>query len=138
MLCDLTFDVPGCFFRDRWLSLGMGRPMRINTRDCNTPMPSSEDLTNDFSELPSQVRDMYMPPDFRQLAEHWVVLLQLSKVLGTILSENYSPTSPLPPRVWVETTEQDLMRCIAQAGERPEDASSSLSFYSYHVQLHYK
>ncbi|KAI1167622.1 fungal-specific transcription factor domain-containing protein [Nemania serpens] len=126
-----------CFFRDRWLSLGMGRPMRINTRDCNTPMPSSEDLMNDFSELPPQVRNMYEPPDFRQLAEHWVVLLHLSKVLGTILSENYSATSPLPSRTWVEATEQDLMRCIAQAGERPEDASPSLSFYSYHLRLHF-
>lgn len=93
---------------------------------------------NDFSELPPQVRNMYEPPDFRQLAEHWVVLLHLSKVLGTILSENYSATSPLPSRTWVEATEQDLMRCIAQAGERPEDASPSLSFYSYHLRLHFK
>ncbi|TGJ82414.1 hypothetical protein E0Z10_g6353 [Xylaria hypoxylon] len=127
-----------CFFRDRWLSLSMGRPQRINTRDCNTPMPSSEDLTNDLSELPPQVRTMYMPPDFHQLAERWVVLLQLSKVLGTILSENYNPTGPLPSRIWVEATEQELMQCIAQVGELPEDASPSLSFYSHHLRLHYK
>ncbi|KAI0436974.1 hypothetical protein F4803DRAFT_556456 [Xylaria telfairii] len=126
-----------CFFRDRWLSFGMGRPMRINIRDCDTPLPSAEDLTNDFSELPPSIRSTYMPPDFQQLAGHWVVLLHLSKVLGTILAENYSPTSPLPSRTWIEETEQDLQRCISQAGERPPDASPALSFYSYHLQLHF-
>ncbi|KAH8160564.1 hypothetical protein CIB48_g7671 [Xylaria polymorpha] len=126
-----------CFFRDRWLSFGMGRPMRINIRDCDTPLPSAEDLTNDFSELPPSIRSTYMPPDFQQLAGHWVVLLHLSKVLGTILAENYSPTSPLPSRAWIEETEQDLQRCISQAGERPPDASPALSFYSYHLRLHF-
>ncbi|KAF2972454.1 hypothetical protein GQX73_g1159 [Xylaria multiplex] len=126
-----------CFFRDRWLSFSMGRPQRINSRDCTTPMPSSEDLTNDLNELPSQVRAIYMPPEFPLLAEHWVVLLHLSKVLGTILSENYNPTGPLPSRAWVEATEQELMQCVAQVGELPEDASPSLSFYSYHVRLHF-
>lgn len=131
-------DTLGCFFRDRWLSFGMGRPMRINIRDCDTPLPSAEDLTNDFSELPPSIRSTYMPPDFQQLAGHWVVLLHLSKVLGTILAENYSPTSPLPSRAWIEETEQDLQRCISQAGERPPDASPALSFYSYHLRLHFR
>ncbi|RYP64449.1 hypothetical protein DL769_006671 [Monosporascus sp. CRB-8-3] len=126
-----------CFFRDRWLSLGMGRPMRINIRDCDTPMASAEDLTNDFSELPPLIRAKYMPPDFRQLADHWVVLLHLSKVLGTILSENYCPTGPLPSRTWIEATEQELRRCIAQVGEPPANASPVLSFYSYHLRLHF-
>ncbi|KAI3316847.1 hypothetical protein HD806DRAFT_527558 [Xylariaceae sp. AK1471] len=126
-----------CLFRDRWLSLGMGRPMRINIRDCDTPMPSAEDLTNDFSELPPVVRAKYMPPDFRQLADNWVALLHLSKVLGTILYENYCPTGPLPSLTWIEATEEELMLCIAQAGERPTDASPVLSFYSYHLRLHF-
>ncbi|KAI0513087.1 fungal-specific transcription factor domain-containing protein [Xylaria bambusicola] len=126
-----------CFFRDRWLSLGMGRPMRIHARDCNTPIPSSEDLINDLSELSAQTRSMYIPADFDQLAECWVILLHLSQVLGTILSENYNATGSLPSRVWVEATEQDLMRCISQAGGRPEDSSPSLTFYSYHLRLHF-
>ncbi|KAI1747776.1 hypothetical protein F4782DRAFT_398041 [Xylaria castorea] len=126
-----------CFFRDRWLSFGMGRPMRINIRDCDTPLPLVEDLTNDFSELPPLVQSTYMPSNFRQLASYWVVLLHLSKVLGTILIENYSPTSPLPSRIWIEETEQEILRCISQAGERPADSGPAVSFYSYHLQLHF-
>ena len=116
----------------------MGRPMRINTRDCDTPMPSVEDLTSDFNELHPPIRAKYMPPDFRQLIDHWVVLLHLSKALGAILSENYCPTGPLPSRSWIEGSEKELARCIALAGERPADASPALSFFSYHLRLHYK
>jgi hypothetical protein len=116
----------------------MGRPMRINIRDCDTPMPSATDLTDDFSELSAVVRAKYMPSDLRRLADHWVTLLQLSKVLGTILFENYSPNGPLPSRAWIEATEQELMRCIAPMGERPPNASPVLSFYSYHLRLHLK
>ncbi|KAM0806559.1 putative Fungal-specific transcription factor domain-containing protein [Seiridium cardinale] len=126
-----------CFFRDRWLSLGVGRPLRINPRDCDTPMPSAEDLTGDFTELPTHIRTMYMPPDFGQLADQWLTLLHLSKLLGTILSDNYCPTGPLPPRAWVEDTEEELLGCIAKVCERPPDATPALSFYSYHLRLHY-
>lgn len=116
----------------------MGRPMRINTRDCDIPMPSAEDLTDDFGDLPSSIRAKYMPADFGRMANHWVVLLRLSQALGTILSENYSPTGPLPSRGWIEATEQELMRCIGQTGELPANASPALSFYSYHLRLHFK
>ncbi|CAJ2509285.1 Uu.00g143110.m01.CDS01 [Anthostomella pinea] len=126
-----------CFFRDRWLSLGMGRPMRINIRDCDTPMPSAEDLTDDVDELSPAIRDKYIPSDFSQLADHWVALLHLSKALGSILSENYCPTGPLPSRTWIETTELELMRCMATVGDRPPGASPALSFYSYHLRLHF-
>jgi hypothetical protein len=116
----------------------MGRPMRINIRDCDTPMPSAEDLTNDFSELPPMIRAKYMPPDLRQLADNWVALLRLSKVLGTILYENYCPTGALPSLTWIEATEEELTRSIAEVGERPSDVSPVLTFYSYHLRLHFK
>lgn len=128
----------GCFYRDRWLSFAMGRPMRINASDCDTPMPSAEDLTDDVGELPPKIQTRYMPADFSQLANQWIVLLHLSKALGSILYENYSPTRQLPPRSWIEATEQELVRCIAQAGEKPPIGSPALSFYFCHLQLHYK
>lgn len=131
----------GCFLRDRFLALAMGRPLRINTKDCDTPMPVAHDVTNDLDELPPAIRKKFMPPDFSQLADCWVVLLHLSKTLGTILSENYIPSvaSGLSPtRIWIEETEQELMRGIAQIAERPADASPALAFYLYHLRLHFK
>lgn len=128
----------GCFYRDRWLSFAMGRPMRINAWDCDTPMPSAEDLTDDVSELPPRIQAIYMPDDFSQLANQWIVLLHLSKALGSILYENYSPTRQLPSRAWIEATEEELSRCIIKAGEQPVRGSPALSFYFYHLQLHFK
>lgn len=116
----------------------MGRPMRINSWDCDTPMPSAEDLTDNVSELPPRIQAKYMPADFSQLANQWIVLLHLSKALGSILYENYSPNRPLPSRTWVEETEEELGRCIAQAGEEPSRGSQALSFYFHHLQLHFK
>ncbi|CAN8103247.1 unnamed protein product [Discula destructiva] len=126
-----------CFYRDRWLSFGMGRPMRINACDCDTPIPPAEDLTNDFSELPPRIRAKYMPPDLKELADQWLVLLNLSQALGTILSENYCPTKQLPSQTWVEAKEQELRCCIAQAGEWPAATSPARTFYFYHLQLHF-
>lgn len=128
-----------CFFRDRWLSLSMGRPMRINARDCDIPYPTAEDLVSDSNLMPLSIRCKYLPPDFRQLAEHWVVLLQMSEMLGPILSENYSPSGPVPSHTWIETTEQNLVRCVAHISQQPAaDASPSLCFYSHHLRLHLK
>lgn len=128
----------GCFYRDRWLSFAMGRPMRIHAWDCDTPMPSAEDLTDDVNELPPRIQTRYMPSDFSELASQWIVLLHLSKALGSILYENYSPTRQLPSRSWIEATEEELARCIAQAGDQPASSSPALSFYFHHLQLHYK
>jgi hypothetical protein len=116
----------------------MGRPMRINAWDCDTPMPSAGDLTDDVGDLPPRIKAKYMPTEFSQLAIQWVVLLHLSKALGSILYENYSPTRQLPSRAWIDATEKELTRCIAQAGEQPASRSPAVSFYFYHLQLHYK
>ncbi|KAG8161013.1 hypothetical protein KVR01_009277 [Diaporthe batatas] len=126
-----------CFYRDRWLSFAMGRPMRIHAWDCDVPMPSAEDLTDDINDLPQRIKTTYIPPDFNQLAEQWIVLLHLSKTLGSILYENYSPTRQLPSRTWVEATEEELDRAIAEAGEQPASSSPVLSYSYHHLQLHY-
>lgn len=116
----------------------MGRPMRINTWDCDAPMPSANDLIEDVVDLALQIQAKYMPADYSQLASQWIVLLHLSKALGTILYENYSPTRQLPSRAWIEATEEELNRCIAQAGEQPASRNPAISFYFHHLQLHYK
>lgn len=116
----------------------MSRPVRINARDCDTPMPSVEDLTNDFTELHVPIRVKYISPDFRQLANHWVALLHLSKALGEILSKNYSLTDPLSFRTWIEATEKELKYCITLVGEYHAQASPILSFYSCHLRLHFE
>lgn len=62
----------------------MGRPMRINAHDYDIPYPLVDDVFEDFNLAPLFIQSKYLPSDFLQLAEHWVVLLQLSEMLGRI------------------------------------------------------
>jgi hypothetical protein len=89
-----------CSFRDRWLSFGMGRPPRISMKACDVPMPSAEDVVSTQAGLYYSVKAKYIPPDLLQLAARWIILLQLSKILGVILSKNYRPSGLMPTATW--------------------------------------
>ncbi|UKZ45915.1 hypothetical protein TrVGV298_000109 [Trichoderma virens] len=125
-----------CFFRDRSLSLTLGRPLRINLNDCNTPMVSSEDVLSDLAEIPTSIANGYIPDDFAQLAQYWITLIQLSKLLGDVLTLCYQPFGPNPTLRQIELLESKLLQM--QIPERYAAEQSRLaSFYLYHLQLHY-
>lgn len=126
-----------CFFRDRWLSLTLGRPLRINLNDCDTPMPSVTDVLSDLDEIPSSIVDEYIPDDLSQLAEYWVILVQLSKLLGDVLTLGYQPYGPSPKRQQVEGLEADILRLQIPA-RCPKEDNKFAVFYLYHLQLHYQ
>ena len=126
-----------CVFRDRWLSLTFGRPLRINSSDCDTPMPSASDVLNDLNEMQDSTTNQLIPPDLPQLAEYWVILMRLSKLLGDVLTLNYRACGPAPVLQQVEALESEIHQCKIPDG--PEAGQSQLAtFYLYHLQLHYQ
>ncbi|KAL6691455.1 fungal-specific transcription factor domain-containing protein [Trichoderma pleuroticola] len=125
-----------CFFRDRSLGLTLGRPLRINLNDCNAPMVSSADVLSDLTQIPASIASAYMPEDFSQLAHYWVTLIELSKLLGDVLTLCYQPFGPNPTLRQIELLETKLLQM--QLPERYAIEQSRLaSFYLYHLQLHY-
>ncbi|KAF4765931.1 hypothetical protein HAV15_010739 [Penicillium sp. str.  len=126
-----------CFFRDRWLSLTLGRPMRINLDDCDQPMPSAADLLGDVAELPSSITSAYIPNDLPELAEYWIILLKLSKLLGKILALSYKPLGASPTIQQFDSLRTELLqfRIPDRAGH---EQSRLAAFYIYHLQLHYQ
>ncbi|KAK4082753.1 transcriptional regulator family: Fungal Specific TF [Trichoderma aggressivum f. europaeum] len=125
-----------CFFRDRSLSLTLGRPLRINLNDCNTPMVSSADVLSDLTQIPASIASAYIPEDFSQLAHYWITLIELSKLLGDVLTLCYQPFGPNPTLRQIELLEAKLLQM--QLPERFAIEQSRLaSFYLYHLQLHY-
>jgi hypothetical protein len=74
------------YFRDVWVSLGLGRPMRIHSADFDTPMPKK---LEDPIGVPESVKTMYLPDGLDNLFESWLDLLKLSKTLGGIMSSLY-------------------------------------------------
>lgn len=126
-----------CFFRDRWLSLTMGRPLRIDLRDCDTVMPSSVDMLSDMTGLPEAVASAYIPTDLPRLADCWVTMIHLSKLLGDVLSLSYRPLGPHPSLQQVEATETEIL--LFQFPDNSDaDRSRLATFYMYHLQLHYQ
>ncbi|KAF9895115.1 hypothetical protein FE257_000017 [Aspergillus nanangensis] len=126
-----------CFFRDCWLGLTLGRPLRICLNDCTTPMLSLADIVSDLNDIPQEIRDTYIPRDFVQLSEHWIILLRLSQFLGEILTLNYQPHVPRPNIQQIEALESRLLQLrLPQKEDR--DQCPLLAFSFYHLQLHYQ
>lgn len=113
----------------------MGRPLRINLNDCNTDMPSADDMLSDLAELPASTTSAYIPDDLPQLAEYWVVMIRLSRLLGDTLVLSYQPFGPSPSIQQVEALEKDILRF-----QIPESSNQSrlATFYLHHLQLHYQ
>jgi hypothetical protein len=127
-----------CFFRDRWLSFGMGRPIRISIKACDVPMASAEDVLSTQGVLDPSVKAKYIPSDLLQLAQRWIVLLRLSKILGAILSKNYRPSGLMPSASWVKATEREASECIADFLDLSSNSSKLTTFYNHHLRLHYE
>jgi hypothetical protein len=86
-----------CFMRDRLVSLGMSRPMRIRDQDFDVPLPTVADFEAD--SLLDFARDFPNPfehtslcnKDTRiQLAEIFIHDVRLCMLIGSILSGQYS------------------------------------------------
>ncbi|KAF4414861.1 fungal specific transcription factor [Fusarium acutatum] len=75
-----------CFFRETWLSVGMGRPMRINLAHTDTPRPDAKASESLYSELTDSQRRRYMPQDPENLFLLWDDLLSVTSILSKILS----------------------------------------------------
>lgn len=123
-----------CFYRDCWLSLTLGRPRRINLDDCDVSMPEQKDLLQDVIELPSELRLVCTEADQLRLANDWVVLIQLSKLLGEILTWK---TRSKPGKTALQEA-QDLEAAMERFTlERSEPRDSRIATFSlHHLRLH--
>nr|UPX44680.1 hypothetical protein FAC6B23_14 [Penicillium fuscum]UXX61837.1 hypothetical protein FAC4N16_10 [Penicillium fuscum] len=126
-----------CFFRDCWLGLTLGRPLRINLEDCDIPMPLVDDMLFDIDSREELSLNIHLPSDMQRLAEYWVMLIDLSRKLSNILATNYRTARSRPSLHEVEELEKQLLQ-----SELPDQYEKGLTrisrFCSNHVHLHYQ
>lgn len=126
-----------CFFRDCWLGLTLGRPLRINLEDCDIPMPLVDDMLFDIDSREELSLTTHLPSDMQRLAEYWVMLIDLSRKLSNILATNYRTARSRPSLHEVEELEKQLLQ-----SELPDQYEKGLTrisrFCSNHVHLHYQ
>jgi hypothetical protein len=127
-----------CFFRDTWLSLGMGRPRRIDPLDCDTPMPSANDVLAELTDIPSDIKDFYIPADIAALAQSFINLLKLSTALSNVLSIHYRPGQVLPSSREIEMDEREVLKCAEGCRGDGQGSSCIAELHLYQLQLYYE
>lgn len=86
-------------------------------------------------KLSSSTKEKYLPPDLLQLAQRWVILLKLSRVLGRILSKNYRPIGPMPTSAWVKAMEKEAVDCMVELSDLDVDCGRLTTLYTYHCEF---
>ncbi|KAM3423468.1 hypothetical protein BST61_g898 [Cercospora zeina] len=123
-----------CFFRDRWLSLGHGRPLRINAADCDVPMVGA-DCMLDLPEQAPQAWRKYVPQDLQHITPIWTGLLQLTVGLGEILSATYQPHRAPLDSTKIAEIERRVSECLPEQQARPSNPELVL-FFESQARLH--
>ena len=80
-----------CMLRDTWLSHGMGRPLRINTADCELPELLASEY--DFRDIVFHGADLYTLAETTGFTKMWQALVAVGNALREIMSvgRNRSP-----------------------------------------------
>ncbi|KAJ9602700.1 hypothetical protein H2200_012894 [Cladophialophora chaetospira] len=77
-----------CLVRDRWLAFIKGRPMRIHLEDCDMPLPSPSDISEELDAVPQQMKAKCIAYSANAVGELWCELVRLSILLGRILTSH--------------------------------------------------
>ncbi|OGM48902.1 C6 transcription factor [Aspergillus bombycis] len=126
-----------CFFRDRWLGLTLGRPLRINLDDCDLPMCVPADLLSELDSIPEAVSVSYIPQEFQKLVEFWMILIELSQLLGKVLVLKSKSVKSKSSINQINALEAQITRC--RLPDQDEHGLAPLAkFYAHHVHLHYQ
>jgi hypothetical protein len=118
------------YYREVWLSMGQGRPMRISLDHCSTPMPEIYDTRSDYSPE----YEHYLPDQLSTLLGMWIRLIGVTRVMGEILSTNYAIKGSRPSKAAIERDENEI-----RANWLPDEnthQSPVLASYSYQFRLH--
>ncbi|KAJ3464877.1 hypothetical protein MRS44_009663 [Fusarium solani] len=97
-----------CFFREAWLSVGMGRPMRIDLAHSDTPKPDANASENLYSGLTESQRRRYIPEDSKDLFLLWDELLSVTSILSRILAVQHLAKRTLSIHSDVDDLEREL------------------------------
>lgn len=128
-----------CFFREAWLSVGMGRPMRIDLAHSDTPKPDVNTSDSQYSGLTDSQRQQYIPGCYKDLFLLWNELLSVSSILSRVLAVQHLAKRTLSSHSEVEDLERELRqhhKNVDRLRSRPSDPV--LSVHVYHFELFYE
>ena len=99
-----------CFYRDRFIALGMGRPMRIHLSDCDLEILTADDLIEPTLPFGLSESRRALVERCNSLAPLFVQVAKLSIHLGDALECQYSAVQPRSTPEMVQNCEMSLAK----------------------------
>ncbi|OQU95522.1 Fungal specific transcription factor domain-containing protein [Cladophialophora immunda] len=124
------------YYRDAWLSLGTGRPMRVHLDDCDLQLPTVHDVVDDFKDLSPELCEAFQPLDLEGLAELWIKILRLSIKLEDAMVLHYRPRRPPLSLSQLETDYADISHLLDSLPVDIENRSRTLTLHMYHFKCY--
>lgn len=124
----------GCFLRDSWLAFGMGRPVRIDPKDCNCPMPTTADVEINIKGIIIMGIDVYAP-DVAEFANLWLEFLTVSTGLNRLLTLRYRSHLERPPFSQIDALRTELAPRF-EVTETIATENVPLTVATHQLQLH--
>ncbi|KAJ0333745.1 hypothetical protein COL922a_010571 [Colletotrichum nupharicola] len=125
------------YSREVWLSLGLGRPMRIAFDDFDTPMPAACDADVLSPEVAGNLGRKYLPGELGFLFDIWLEFVGLSATLGNILSTNYRAKGVKPSRADIERSEGQI-RAFQTRVPEATNQSRVVASHIYQFKLYFE
>ncbi|KFY43046.1 hypothetical protein V494_02120 [Pseudogymnoascus sp. VKM F-4513 (FW-928)] len=126
------------YCREVWLSLGLGRPIRIALEDSDTTSPGTCDADALSPELiGGTTSQKYLPEELGHLFEMWLDLVRLTVSLGTVLLKTYKARGVKQSRADIERCETEL-RASHWAYSRSSNPSRVLASHTYLFKLYFE
>ena len=95
------------------------------------------DLLSELDSIPRAISASYIPQEFPKLAEFWIILIELSQLLGKVLVLKNQPVKSKSSMGEINALEAQIMRC--RLPDQDEHGLTHLAkFYAHHVHLHYQ
>ena len=125
-------------FREAFTALGYGRPMRVDSEDCDVPIPKLNEVYGDeLDETPANVRN-YLPSRTMELATLWINLLELGLLLERVLKRHYRPRSVTISPAQLEHEETAVLSCRDRLLSLRIQDCPLLTLHAAHLTTYYK
>jgi hypothetical protein len=125
-----------CYSHDAWLSLALGRPMRIHATDFDTPMPAKVDQNS--IDVPENIKEMYLPDGLDELSDSWLDLLKLSRTLGRIMSGSYRSGATWMSTTDIARTEDEIRSTYRRCQERPHKRTRTVLLHLHQLHIYFE
>lgn len=125
-------------YREAFTALGFGRPMRVDSEDCDVPIPSVQEVYgSELDDLPDFMLTN-LPRGLMEMATLWINLLELSLLLERVLKRHYRPRSVSANPTQLEDEERAILSCRDRLLSLKLSDSSYLALHAAHLKTYYK